>query len=88
SEPTLDQALQLLNGQEVHRRVGQGVVKFDGLEPAEFIDALYLAAFSRHPRDGERATAEAYLAKTDNRTEAIKDLVWAILNTQEFMFQH
>jgi hypothetical protein len=88
SEPTLDQALQLLNGQEVHRRVERSVAKFANLESVEFIDQLYLAAFSRHPRDEEHATAKAYLNKSENREEAVKDVVWAILNTQEFMFQH
>lgn len=88
SEPTLDQALQLLNGREVHGRVEQGAAKFAKLESAEFIAQLYLAAFSRYPTDAERVTAEAYLKSSDERMEAVKDLVWAILNTQEFMFQH
>ncbi len=88
SEPTLDQALQMLNGQEVQRRIEQGVATLSKQEPAEFIDQLYLAAFSRHPREKERATAEAYLVKSANQEEAMKDLMWAIINTQEFMFQH
>lgn len=88
SEPTLDQALQMLNGQEVRQRIDNGVAKFAHQKAPEFVDRLYLAAFSRHPRDGERATAEAYLNASGNREEAMKDLVWAILNTQEFMFQH
>ena len=73
---------------EVRQRIDNGVAKFAHQKAPEFVDRLYLAAFSRHPRDGERATAEAYLNASGNREEAMKDLVWAILNTQEFMFQH
>lgn len=88
SEPTLDQALQLLNGREVHGRVEQAVTRFAKLESAELIEQLYLAAFSRFPTDAERDTASAYLKSADERIDAVKDLVWAVLNTQEFMFQH
>jgi hypothetical protein len=69
--------------------------------PAEIrIAELYLAAFSREPRPDELQTALAWLteprldaagnpldAATASR-EAWQDLVWALVNTKEFLFNH
>ena len=68
--------------------------------PAEKISELYLVAFSREPRPGELKTATDYL--TAERTDAngkpvettkaarenYQDLVWALMNTKEFLFNH
>ena len=88
SEPSLDQALQLLNGKHVFDQVQNSLQKYGPLEPAELIRNLYLTAFSRYPSPAESESTTAFLASSANRDEAIRDLVWAIVNTQEFMFQH
>ena len=61
---------------------------------------LYLAAFSREPTAEEVQIAEAHLLKprTDAagkpldsqraRRNGYEDLLWAILNTKEFLFNH
>ncbi|MCA9156568.1 MAG: DUF1553 domain-containing protein, partial [Planctomycetales bacterium] len=66
----------------------------------ERIEELYIAAFARPPRDDELATALAYLAEPRTRAdgsavdaatatrENLQDLIWALLNTKEFMFNH
>ncbi|MFN7769668.1 MAG: DUF1549 domain-containing protein [Planctomycetaceae bacterium] len=64
------------------------------------ISELYLAAFSREPRSEELQTALAWLAEprqdaagnpldaaTASR-EAWQDLLWALINTKEFLFNH
>ena len=88
SEPTLDQALQLLNGRRVHDQVNKSVTRFSKLEDSALVAELYLVAFSRVPTAGERAAATEHLAAATDRSAAIRDLVWAVLNTQEFIFQH
>jgi len=64
------------------------------------IDELYLRVFSRFPTSEELQTAEAYL--TEPRTTAdgkplgeqaalrenLQDLLWALINTKEFQFNH
>ncbi len=64
------------------------------------IRELYLAALSREPRSDEMSTAQAYL--TEPRTDAegkpidhaasgpenFQDLIWALINTKEFLFNH
>ena len=89
SEPSLDQALQLLNGKHVFDQVQKSLEKYGPLqEPHELIRQLYLTAFSRYPSATETRSTVAFLAASANRDDAIRDLIWAIVNTQEFMFQH
>ena len=64
------------------------------------IRELYLAAFAREPDDEEMRIALGHLAKprTDasgkvldpqsSKRQALEDLMWALVNTKEFLFNH
>ena len=64
------------------------------------ITELYKLAFSRNPKDDEMKTAIGYIKKKTEQIEndankkedsikmAYEDLVWALLNTKEFLFNH
>ena len=66
----------------------------------ELVRRLYLLAFSRQPNTDELETATAYLreplidAKGQPLSEAaafrqnVQDLIWALMNTKEFLFNH
>jgi hypothetical protein len=66
----------------------------------EKIVELYLAAFSRKPRPDELRTAIEYLSElpvdADGKSiyknkaahENFQDLIWALINTKEFLFNH
>ena len=66
----------------------------------EKITELYLAAYSRQPSDQEMNAATAYLEKPrvdgqekplDSQKaerEAYEDILWAIINTKEFLYNH
>ncbi|MEZ6014860.1 MAG: DUF1553 domain-containing protein [Planctomycetota bacterium] len=84
NEPTLAQALQMLNGAFVGARVVEAARHYRAL-PDGF-EALYLAALARPPSDRERGLLAARLA--DDSLAAWEDVVWAVLNTKEFLFQH
>jgi hypothetical protein len=87
-EPTVDQSLQLLNGPLVAGRV-QAAADWYGKHPdKELVERLWLTALSRLPSTAEKDRALEHIQKSTNRTEAIGDLVWAILNTREFLLQH
>ncbi|WZO97073.1 DUF1549 and DUF1553 domain-containing protein [Isosphaeraceae bacterium EP7] len=67
---------------------------------SEKVRELYLAAYSREPRAEEIKVAEAYLAKVrvDSqgnpieperaKRDAYEDLLWAIINTKEYLYNH
>jgi hypothetical protein len=92
TEPTLSQALQLINGDTVHDKIKQGqlVKKMidEQLGNEQIIERLYVAALSRQPTATEQANIAPLLAETDNRQAALEDVFWALLNSKEFMFNH
>ena len=80
---------------------GRADVLSKSTKPAsENLRELYLAAFSREPRTDELSVAEAYLARprldpqgkpldpVRARRQAYEDLLWAIINTKEFLYNH
>lgn len=89
--PNLGQALHLLNGDTVNAKIRQGKV-VPGLlaevkEPALVVRGLYLRTLSRPPTEAEVAAALALLPAGDP-TPALEDLLWALLNSREFLFNH
>ncbi len=93
-EATLAQSLHLLNSKEVQAKLASDVgrpaaMAASSQDPTELLEELYLAAFSRRPSPQELETAVQYVAdRTDRKREAYEDLVWAIINSKEFLFNH
>src|SRR6185295_190909 len=59
------------------------------LSPEEIVGELYLAAFCRAPNPTELSIARAaYDAKGATRQTATEDVLWALLNSPEFVFNH
>lgn len=93
---TIPQALMMMNSQLMEKAVSidRGSFLFETLNQpgtdASKLDALYLAALSRHPTRGEQAKMQKMLAayKGPNRLAAWQDLFWALLNSNEFVFVH
>jgi hypothetical protein len=68
--------------------------------PEAKIRELYLAAFAREPRPEELKTALGYLTEPQVDAEGkpidaqvaarenFQDLIWALINTKEFLFNH
>ena len=66
----------------------------------EKVEELYLTAYARHPEPKEAETAMAFLdkARSDSKGApveparahrlAYEDLLWALMNTKEFLFNH
>ena len=91
-EPTLSQALHLLNGDTVNAKLQQGGVipklmaqkKF----PEERIVDLYLRTLARMPTKEELDKLLPRLAPGTNQQQALEDIYWALLNSREFLFNH
>jgi hypothetical protein len=53
------------------------------------IRELYLLAFSRPPQPEEMTIAIAHINKNETDPKrAYEDIVWALINTKEFLFNH
>ncbi len=93
ADPTLSQALHLLNGPTIHEKISQGkqIEKWldAGKTPPEVIDSIYVACVSRTPTAEERDKLLALLPKENPRPVAeLEDIFWAMLNSREFVFNH
>jgi len=55
---------------------------------AELAEEVFLATLSRLPTADEKAEAVKHLGETRNRQQAVTDLVWALVNTREFILNH
>ncbi len=53
------------------------------------IEDLYIRVLSRFPTDGEKRIADVYLKSPKRKPyDAFCDLVWALLNSKEFVLKH
>ncbi|MBM4027786.1 MAG: DUF1553 domain-containing protein [Planctomycetes bacterium] len=93
NRPTAAQRLHLLNSSHVQRKIEQSA-KLQALlqprgRPRDPIDALYLTILSRYPTNEELKTIGAYFqAAGANRRGAGVDLIWALINSAEFLYRH
>jgi hypothetical protein len=86
---TLLQALMLMNGKELTEAIKskgtlQEAMKKGRSSPNRVIDELYLATLNRHP-GGESARIGRYKSNDPN---FYADLMWALLNSNEFILNH
>jgi hypothetical protein len=95
SEANLAQSLHLLNSSEIQGKLTAGngsAARLAGdkdRDHAAKIRELYLLAFARPPLDDETAIAIAHIDKCgDDAKRAYEDIVWALINTKEFLFNH
>jgi hypothetical protein len=92
-EPTLSQALHLMNGDAVHDRIKSGkvVAKLvsEKKSDREVVDELFIRVFGRPPKEKEWASIQQAVADApEARPTVLEDLFWALLNSKEFYFTH
>jgi hypothetical protein len=83
----------MFNGKLMHERLADKQNRCnrlldEGRSPQEVIDLLYRAAVCRPPTEAERQAALADVAGRGNPSDGLKDVCWALLNTDEFLTQH
>ncbi|MGH9722543.1 MAG: DUF1553 domain-containing protein, partial [Bryobacteraceae bacterium] len=91
SDVSLVQALNLLNGSTIADAISDEkgrVAKLilSGATDRQIIDELYLSALNRAPDARELDYAQTYLGSGMNRAERAQDLLWALLNSNAFLF--
>jgi hypothetical protein len=97
AEANLSQTLHLLNSPEIQQKLATGsgrAAKWAADEKApdnDKVAALYRLAFSRDPSPEELSVCLAHLARRRSEKKAaqgFEDLVWALINSKEFLFNH
>ncbi|MBL9124703.1 MAG: DUF1553 domain-containing protein, partial [Planctomycetaceae bacterium] len=93
----IGQALVLMNGKLIDEATDAGRSGILGALNAPFlsdeqrVELLCLATLARTPTDDERGKFEAYLARSTDeagRRKALGDILWALVNSTEFFFNH
>jgi hypothetical protein len=93
SDGNLAQALQLINGPTVNEKVRNPNNRLGKLLTAKATDdailsELYYSALGRAPFAEEKKIALEHVNKREDKRKAWEDVVWALVNTREFLFRH
>jgi hypothetical protein len=91
---TVDQALFFANGGLVKGWLAPGggnlTERLMGIQdPRALADELYVSILSRRPADAEIDAVATYLSqRSEQKSEAVQELAWALLTSTEFRFRH
>ncbi|MFC1782045.1 DUF1553 domain-containing protein [Planctomycetota bacterium] len=94
NNPTDAQRLHLLNSTHIQNKIERSPKLRRLINTAKgnrnlLINSIYLMVLSRYPTQGELTTAKKYmLTEGLNNRQAMNDLVWALINTKEFLYRH
>jgi hypothetical protein len=94
NRPTDAQRLHLLNSSHIRRKIDNGprlrrLARDARGDKALLIVSLYQLILSRDPTPTEQAVAQDYLSSASGKLDQrAHDLVWALINTKEFLYRH
>ena len=92
-DSNLGMAIELFNGTTIHDKLRDPNTRFRaalaaGKPVAEVVNEVYLAALCRLPTAEELKAATDHCEKREDVAAGLEDVCWALLNTDEFLFQH
>ncbi len=82
--PLVQQALQTGTGGTLHAVLSNKQLRSD----RQRIRSLYLASLGRRPSRRESTAAQSMITASNDKMAAYQDLFWALLNSNEFVFNH
>jgi hypothetical protein len=93
SDFSLPQALNLVNGRTISESVADPkgrVTKLivSGVDDKKVVEELYLASIGRLPSASEAASGVHYLSGAGGRAARAQDLLWALVNSKAFLYNH
>ena len=92
---TIPQVLMMFNGDLIKRATSakggliDGLVKNTKMDDKDRVDYLFMAGLGRKPnREEANLAKQLYRARSGDVREALTDLWWVVLNSNEFIFNH
>lgn len=92
---TITQRLLMMNGNLIREIVNSNPVLntsahigMFAADDAMAVETAYLCALNRYPSEREKQHFAQRLSEADNRSEAIEDLVWVLVNSSEMAWNH
>ena len=86
---TIPQILAMLHGNVTAAELDEGSAIFQTIlanDPKRAVDIVFLATLSRYPDDEERRFVASTIQQAPRPIDGYRDVVWALLNTREFLF--
>lgn len=89
----MSQLLHLQNGDTISRKIEAGNSSLAELlkstpDNAQATERLFLTVLARKPNQTEINAVMLPLNMGQSRDEVFRDLIWALLNSKEFSFNH
>ncbi|MCE9530646.1 MAG: DUF1553 domain-containing protein, partial [Planctomycetes bacterium] len=93
TQPNIAQALHLLNGEFLNKKINDPTGRVEKLAVAKgdvskAIEEIYLVTLCRMPKTEEVSKAKNWIASAASPREGLQDLMWTLLNSREFLFNH
>jgi hypothetical protein len=93
TQPNIAQALHLLNGEALNKKIASPTGRIETMLKAkksqeQIIEDLYLVTLSRVPNQDEIDRAQRWIREAPTPREGLHDLLWTLLNSREFLFNH
>lgn len=89
-DATVPQILAMFNGPITHVMLEAGSAIVDNVlaikSTKERIDAIFLSVLTRRPNSADRRIAASELSRTRQDGVGYGNMIWALLNTREFLF--
>ena len=94
-EPNLSQALHLINGDTIEKKIRSGNLigkwQKEKLTDDQIIERLYYTVLNRKPETAEVEKIASMFEETEDaaaKKAMLEDVYWALLNSSEFLFNH
>jgi hypothetical protein len=93
TKPNIAQALHLLNGDFLNKKIADKAGRVEKLVAAKTptpkaVESLYLVTLCRPPSPDEAAKAAGWVKSAPSVREGLQDLLWTLVNSKEFLFNH
>jgi hypothetical protein len=88
---TIPQALFLMNGRmsnDIVRRAFHSESESNIRDPRKRLESIFLSVLSREPTRSELEGVLTYVKTNKEQTDAYEDVMWALFNSNEFLFNH
>ena len=93
TQPNIGQALHFLHGDALNKKIADPTGRLETLLKAkktneQILEELYLATYSRVPNQDEIDRGLRFIREAPTPREGLQDVLWVLLNSREFLFNH